>query len=370
MLRSWPYRARPETLVFSADRPGDVAILGATLLLVAILGVPPLGAEPAVSVVAAGLEVPWALTFAPDGRLFVTERPGRIRVVRDGRLDPSPVGSLAVAAAGEGGLMGLALDPRFGDNGHLYVCYTRDKGGELVNRLSRLTVRDGRLVDEHVLVDDMAGAGIHDGCRVKIGPDRKLYFTMGDAGRPQLAQQRDSLNGKVLRLETDGRVPTDNPFPGSLVYSLGHRNPQGLAWDSRGRLIEAEHGPSGVPCCHDEINLIEPGRNYGWPDVYGRSGADRYVDPLIESGLSTWAPSGIAILGDQLYVAALRGRRLLRFTVADPTPRPLPAWLEGTYGRLREVVVGPDGALYVTTSNRDGRGRPTPEDDRILRVVP
>jgi aldose sugar dehydrogenase len=362
-------RARLATPVSRAHRGRALALLGTAFSIMAVLGVPPLGAQPSVSVVASGLEVPWALTFTPDGTVLVTERPGRIRVVRNGRLEPTPVGSLPVAAAGEGGLMGLALDPRFGENGYLYVCYTRDKGGDLVNRLSRLTVRDGRAGDEHVLVGDMAGAGVHDGCRVKIGPDRKLYFTMGDAGRPQLAQQRDSLNGKILRLETDGRVPTDNPFPGSPVFSLGHRNPQGLAWDARGRLIEAEHGPSGFPCCHDEINLIEPGRNYGWPDVYGTSGGGRYIDPLIESGLSTWAPSGIAILGDQLYVAALRGRRLLRFTVGDTTLRPLPPWFEGTYGRLRDVVVGPDGALYVTTSNRDGRGRPAPADDRILRVA-
>jgi glucose/arabinose dehydrogenase len=205
---------------------------------------------------------------------------------------------------------------------------------------------------------------------VKVGPDGKLYFTMGDAGRGDLAQKRDSLNGKILRLELDGRVPGDNPFPGSPVLSLGHRNAQGLAWDARGRLFAAEHGPSGLPCCHDEINLIEPGRNYGWPEVYGKAGEARYVDPVAESGLSTWAPSGLAILEHEVYVAALRGRRLVRFTIAEGGLRAQPPWFDGTYGRLRDVVVGPDKALYVTTSNRDGRGSPARDDDRILRVTP
>jgi glucose/arabinose dehydrogenase len=155
------------------------------------------------------------------------------------------------------------------------------------------------------------------------------------------------------------------------VYSFGHRNPQGLAWDRAGRLWAAEHGPSGLPCCHDEVNLIRPGHNYGWPAVYGRGGDRRFEDPVVESGLATWAPSGAAIRGDELYVAALRGRRLLRFRLqGDGGLATLPSLFERTYGRLREVIVGPDNALYVTTSNRDGRGTPAPDDDRILRIVP
>jgi glucose/arabinose dehydrogenase len=320
-----------------------------------------------VDVVVTGLEVPWALAFAPDGRLFVTERPGRIRVVTDGRLEREPVATLSVQASGESGLMGLALDPDFAGSGYLYVCYTTAKAGRAVNRLARLTLREGRAGSERVLIDDMAAASIHDGCRVKFGPDGKLYATMGDAAEAAHAQQRESLSGKILRINPDGTVPGDNPFPGSPVYSLGHRNPQGLAWDGRGRLIEAEHGSSA----RDEINHVEPGRNYGWPEVRGQVGDRRFVDPIIESKEDTWAPSGIAILGGDLFVAALRGQRLLRMTLAPDLGgvTRVETVLRG-YGRLRDVVVGPDHALYVTTSNRDGRGSPAADDDRILRVQP
>ena len=338
-------------------------------------------AQARVETVLTGLEVPWALAFAPDGRLYVTERPGRIRVARDGRLDPQPVATLPAYADGESGLMGLALDPAFARNGHLYVCYTRAAaegrlvnrtvGPQRINRLSRLTLRDGRAGDERVLLDEMPGAWNHDGCRVKLGPDGRLYLTMGDAADPALAQQRESLAGKILRLELDGGVPGDNPFPGSPVWSLGHRNPQGLAWDAQGRLYAAEHGPSG----HDEVNLIRPGANYGWPEVRGRAESardrERFVDPILESERDTWAPSGIAILNGRLYVAALRGRRLLEVSLGeDGRPTGARALLDGTHGRLRAVVAGPDGALYVTTSNRDGRGSPAADDDRVLRVAP
>lgn len=331
---------------------------------------PPAG-RPRAETVATGLEVPWALAFAPDGRLFVTERPGRIRVVKDGRLDPEPVATLTVAATGEAGLMGLALDPRFADNGHLYVCYTAEAPGGLVNRVARLTLRDGRAGNERVLLDGMRGAAIHDGCRLRFGPDGKLYATMGDAAEPRLAQQKDSLNGKILRLEADGSVPRDNPFPGSPVWSLGHRNPQGLAWDGKGRLLAAEHGPNA----HDEINRIEPGKNYGWPDVYGEGGAAAerrgYVDPIVESERDTWAPSGIAIVGEHLWIAALRGERLIQLTLdAELKLVNARSILRRVHGRLRDVVVGPDGALYFTTSNRDGRGSVREGDDKILRLVP
>ncbi|MGH7313345.1 MAG: PQQ-dependent sugar dehydrogenase, partial [Candidatus Rokuibacteriota bacterium] len=317
------------------------------------------------------LEVPWALAFAPDGRLFITERPGRIRVLGDGRLDPKPVATLPVAARGEGGLMGLALDPEFAKTGRLYVCYTMSKRGSLVNRLAVLTFREGRAGDERVLVDDIPGATVHDGCRVKFGPDGRLYVTTGDAAEPRLAQRLASLAGKILRYNADGSVPADNPFPGSPVYTLGHRNPQGLAWDGAGRLFASEHGPSGFPGGHDELNLIRPGRNYGWPEVYGRAGREGFDDPVLESGSRTWAPSGMAILGDAAYIAALRGQRLLRVGLAaDGSVTGVSSLLEGTYGRLRDVVVGPDGALYVATSNRNGRGSPAANDDRILRLVP
>jgi glucose/arabinose dehydrogenase len=298
--------------------------------------------------------------------MFVTERPGRIRVVHDGRLAAEPIATLNVVAVGEGGLMGLAIDPGFPANRFLYVCYTARSDGRLVNRLARLTVLDDKAGAERVLLDGIPGADQRDGCRLKFGPDRRLYMTTGDAGLPELAQRRDSLAGKILRLAADGSIPPDNPFPGSPVYALGLRNPQGLAWDGGGRLFAADlvTGP------HDEINEIVPGGNYGWPAVSGTARDPRYRDPLIESGGAIWKPSGIAVRGDTLYVAALLGRQLVRVRLTPGAAVPLPSQLEGAWGRLRDVVVGPDGALYVTTSNRDGRGTPDPADDRILRIGP
>lgn len=337
----------------------------AAALLLTLVWTGSLRGAPAVEIVARGLEVPWALAFAPDGRLFVTERPGRVRMLADGRLLPDPVATLHVAAVGEGGLMGLALDPAFGQTGYLYVCHTLSTREGPVNRIVRLTVRDGAASGERVILDGLPGAAIHDGCRLKFGPDGKLYATTGDAAQPALAQRRDSPAGKILRLNPDGTVPDDNPFPGSPVYSLGHRNPQGLAWSREGRLFAAEHGPSA----HDEVNEIRPGQNYGWPEVRGRGGDPRFVDPVIESGSETWAPSGIAFLGDDLFVAGLRGRRLWRISGA-PTGQPRVSTVLTGWGRLRDVVAGPDGALYVTTSNHDGRGFPAPDDDRILRLRP
>jgi glucose/arabinose dehydrogenase len=328
----------------------------------------PPGSRATIEVVARRLETPWALAFAPDGRLFVTERPGRIRLIAGGRLQRKPVAVLKVVERGESGLMGMALDPHFEDNGFLYVCYSADiGGGRGVNRLSRLTFHDGAAAGELILLDRLPAAEMHDGCRVKFGPDGKLYFSLGDAGVAELAQRLDSLAGKILRVNSDGSVPADNPLPGSPVYSFGHRNPQGLAWDRDGRMIASEHGPTG----RDEINLIRPGANYGWPRVRGKAGDSRYVDPLIESGDDTWAPSGIAIHGGDLFVAGLRGQQLYRMTIGrDLEVARAASLLDRTYGRLRDVVVGPEGALYVTTSNRDGYTTDIDDDDdRILKVT-
>lgn len=334
--------------------------------------------QPQVEVVATGLEVPWALAFAPDGRLFFTERPGRVRVIENGQLQAKPLITLPAVSTGESGLMGLALDPQFAQNHYLYVIYTRREGlGNLQNRVSRFTVENGQAVNETTLLENIPGASNHDGGRLKFGPDGKLYITTGDAQSPSLSQDINFLRGKILRLNADGTMPSDNPFPGLPVYTFGHRNPQGLAWDARtGLFFSTEHGPVG----NDEVNLIEAGRNYGWPTVSGQAGDPRFVDPILSFTPSV-APSGATFYNGQqlwkwdgsLFFTTLVGRHLHRVALRGPDFRQVEtheALYSGEYGRLRDVVQGPDGYLYFTTSNRDGRGNPTPQDDRILRIVP
>ena len=326
----------------------------------------------------------WAVDFAPDGRIFLTERSGRIRTVRDGVLDPEPWLTIdGVVETGESGLMGLALDPEFSTNGYVYTTYTYAAGGGLQNRLVRLKEdrATGRGAMDAVLLDDVRGGRVHDGGRVKIGPDGKLYWTMGESGSQDLAQSLDTLNGKILRLNLDGSIPADNPFPGSPIYSYGHRNPQGLTWQpGTGLLFALDHGPSGQQSCCDEVNLIVPGQNYGWPRASGDQMLEGTMPPLLHSGTSrdtTWAPGGAAFVSsgpwaNSLLFVGLRGEALYRVTL-DPAGGRSVVGLEehfkGQYGRLRDVVEGPDGALYLTTSNKDGRGRPNAGDDQLLRLT-
>jgi len=345
-----------------------------------------LGAQtPALSTEAVlrGLEAPWAIDFAPDGRIFLTERPGRIRIARDGQLQTAPWMTLEVADVSEAGLLGLALDPQFAQNRFVYVAYTyRSATGRLVNRLVRL--RDdpatGRGTLDRVLMDEVAGAPNHDGGRVRFGPDGRLYWTMGDAQQQDLAQDRASPNGKILRLNADGTIPGDNPLPNSPVYSVGHRNPQGLSWQpGTRRLYATEHGPSGGQgCCRDEVNYIEPGGNYGWQVITGDERRDGMLPPVIHSGTSlTWAPGGAAFVSrgpwaGSLVFTGLRGQALYRVVLDPNDPRKVVNFetlFERQFGRLRDVVEGPDGALYILTSNRDRRGSPAPDDDRVIRLT-
>jgi glucose/arabinose dehydrogenase len=335
-----------------------------------------------VQVLVKNLDTPWEIDFAPDGRIFLTERPGRIRIIKDGQLQPDPWLTLDVAQAqgDEGGLLGLALDSHFADNHYVYVAYTYRTDAGLGNRLVRLRDENGKGIADTVLLDGALGAIYHDGGRVRFGPDGKLYWTIGDARNSALAQDVAALNGKILRINSDGTIPSDNPFPNSPVYAYGVRNSEGLAWQpGTGRLYATDHGPSGVPtCCHDEINFIEPGKNYGWPVIIGNETHAGMVSPVIESGSkTTWAPSGATFVSHgpwagSLLFAGLQGEALYRLTLDPNDPykaQHLETWLEHQFGRLRDVVEGPDGALYILTSNRDGRGSPSPDDDRVLRLT-
>jgi glucose/arabinose dehydrogenase len=344
------------------------------------------------------LEIPWEIAFTPGETAFVTERPGRVRVVEGGRLLPEPALRLPVRIGGEGGLLGLALDPNFGADPLAYLYYTYSSGGQARNRISRFhAVRAGgsyRLEGETVLLEGIPGADNHDGGRLKFGPDGMLYATTGDAQQVRLAADRGSLAGKILRLRPDGSIPADNPFPGSPVWAWGLRNPQGLTWDPNGRLYASVHGPTGEVglCCHDELDLIAKGAFYGWPyraglvaaftpAALGTGEPPPRVEPIAESGSNTWAPSGMAYVkvdsrtadpAASLLVATLRGAHLRRFRI-DPQDAGHVLTSEEAltgFGRLREVVAGPGGCYFVLTSNRDGRGSPAPEDDRVLRLCP
>lgn len=327
-----------------------------------------------ISEFATDLEVPWDMAFTPDGSLFITERPGKLKL----RLPDGTIKTIAqlpqVSSVGESGLTGIALHPNFAQNGFLYMYYTYRDQGVILNRVSRFIYKEDALTQETYIVNNLKGGSIHNGGRLRFGPDGKLWVLTGDAGRPNLAQDASALEGKVLRMNEDGSAPDDNPTKGSLVYSLGHRNPQGLDWHPlTEELLVSSHGETA----HDEINLITPNGNYGWPVEKKCREQSPYIAPLLCSGDDTWAPSGIAFWGTDiwrlrysLFFAGLRSGKLHRIAITDSKVAEQETIIDGTYGRLRGLVKGPDGALYVSTSNRDGRGKPNPTDDRILRVVP
>jgi len=332
-------------------------------------------------VVAENLFVPTALVFAPDGRLFVSERPGRIRVIIDGHLQDDPLLRIRVASGGDAGLLGLAVDPNFRETGYLYVMYTYIEAGQRHNRISRLAVSDGENSQEETLLEDIPGGVFHNGGCLTFGPDGMLYAATGDVQKPELAQDMGSLAGKILRIRPDGTIPADNPIPGSYVYALGFQNPKGLAWQpDTGFLFVTDEGAlSGSRC--DEINRVIPGGNYGWPAVCGAAGDERFVDPILSSDLLEIEEPAAAIFyngellaawrGD-LLITMLSGEHLQRITLGaeeGQAPSAQEVLLVG-YGRLRGLTMAPDGALYVATSNRDGKGNPSKGDDRILRIVP
>ncbi len=333
--------------------------------------VTPTPKTPATETVAEGLEVPWDIAFLSESRALITERPGRVRLLANGKLRPEPVLTVETSQGGEGGLQGLALDPDFERNRTVYLYVSEGSGDGLTNRVARYRLDDtDRLVEPRILLNDIPGNNNHNGGRLRFGPDDKLYVTTGDAQDPDQAQERDSLAGKILRLDRDGSAPPDNPF-GNRAWSYGHRNPQGLAWSEDGRLFSTEHGPSGEfgLCCRDELNRVERGGNYGWPLITGKQTRFGLGTPILTSGnTEAWAPASLTFWNGKLYFGALRGEHLHEVTLEDGGVAADREYFQGEFGRIRTAAVGPDGALYLFTSNRDGRGKARPGDDKLVRV--
>jgi glucose/arabinose dehydrogenase len=339
---------------------------------------PDLGVK--VETFAENLDIPWSIVWTPDGTIFFTERPGNVKIIQNGIVSEKPILSLEVGGV-EGGLLGIALDPNYSENHYIYLYYTYNDFLSTQNKVVRYVESNLTLTEDKVLIDKIPGGPFHDGGRIKFGPDDKLYITTGDAGNADLSQDKNSVAGKILRINSDGSIPDDNPFSNSPIYSLGHRNPQGIDWDEAGNLVATEHGPSGWHgVAHDEINVIVPGANYGWPDIIGSETMEGLVTPILNTGDDTWAPSGADFyVGDKIpqwtgkyFVATLLGNHLhmIDFDFEDSKVKSHQKLFDGEFGRLRDVATGPDGYLYVLTSNQDGRGEPKINDDRILRIVP
>ncbi|MEM4573625.1 MAG: PQQ-dependent sugar dehydrogenase [Candidatus Caldarchaeum sp.] len=329
--------------------------------------------------VASNLTVPWSITFLNQDEAIFTERPGSVKhlTLSSGRIET--IANLDVAAVGEGGLHGVE-NIKLGGKTYLFIYHTYREQGAIFNKVIRAEYNGG-LTDMVEIIAPIPGGRIHNGGRIKVGPDNNLYITTGEGGEPSLSQRIDSLGGKILRLTLDGKVPKDNPF-NNPVYAYGLRNPQGIAWHPETKTLYCtDHGPSGegLRRAHDEINVVKPGENYGWPHVIGDEERLGMRKPVYHSGSETWAPSGCcfhdgrknAEYKNSFFFAALRGTHLHRVEFSRDGERVVSAekLLDGAYGRLRDVVQGPDGNLYVLTSNRDGRGAPAPGDDRIIRVI-
>ncbi|WP_291756756.1 PQQ-dependent sugar dehydrogenase [Lysinibacillus sp. UBA5990] len=315
---------------------------------------------PNVEIIAEQLQTPWSIEKS-DTALFVTERPGNIVMITEDVVERQQVLlKKQLSAAPEAGLLGFVLAPDFTTTNIAYAYYTYEEGSAQFNRVVTLILIDNKWQETDLLIDRIQSGTYHHGGRLKIGPDSKLYVTVGDATQPSLAQDLDALEGKILRLNLDGSIPNDNPFPRSYVYSYGHRNPQGLAWATDGTMYASEHGNAA----NDEINIIEKGKNYGWPLMEGTDKQQHLVTPLFTSGsTNTWAPSGITVVDDQLYAAALRGTAVLTFDVNMKKQDVLLS----EFGRIRDVFMD-DSYLYFISNNTDGRGNPQPDDDKLYRT--
>ena len=316
-----------------------------------------------IEIVADNLNVPWEIDFLPDGDMIVTERAGNlIRIGEDRKVIPID----GVIDRGEGGLLGFALHPDFEQNQWIYLYFTSDSTGEKENRVERyyLNLKDNKIEQKKIIISGIPSALFHDGGRIRFGPDGYLYITTGDATVEELSQDTTSLAGKILRVDDGGDAVSDSPF-GNEVYSYGHRNSQGIAWDVQGNLWATEHGRSGLLSGFDELNRIEKGKNYGWPIVQGDETQQDMMLPVIHSGADdTWAPSALVVLDERIFFVGLRGEALYEYNTETKV---LKEQFKNQFGRLRTIAYR-DDFLYIGTSNRDGRGSPYETDDRILKV--
>lgn len=320
-----------------------------------------------IEIIAQHLQIPWAIVFLPDGDLLVTERPGIVRRIgKDKKVYPID----GVEHQGEGGLLGMALHPRFRENHFVYLYLTTASHNDLKNRIERYRLENDLLTDKKIIIENIPGAPYHDGGRIAFSPDGYLFVTTGDSGKSNLAQDIRSLAGKILRIRDDGSIPLDNPF-GNAIWSYGHRNPQGLAWDDTGRLWATEHGRSGVLSGLDELNLIEKGNNYGWPVIQGDERKEGMKSPVAQSGHDeTWAPAGMVFWNGSLFFGGLRGEAIYEVPIVGKKNVFPKIHFHKQFGRIREVTRGIDGYIYITTSNTDGRGTVREGDDKIIRIDP
>lgn len=317
-----------------------------------------------IEIVATNLEIPWEIVFLPNKDILVTERVGRLTLISGGKTRTiAKINDVKVF--GEGGLMGMTLHPNFKSNKYIYFYYTyAGQNSDTKNKVVRYKFENNSLSDRKILIDNIPGAVFHNGGRIKFGPDNFLYVTTGDSLEPSLAQNTNSLAGKILRVTDEGRAVFDNPFK-NLIYSYGHRNPQGLAWDNEGRLWATEHGNS----TKDEINIIVKGKNYGWPTITGDEARSGMESPLAQSGSETWAPAGAEFMNGYLFFGGLRGQALFDLKLSRGNAIITKHFLE-EFGRIRAVTLGPDGFIYISTSNRDGRGSARENDDKIIKIDP
>ena len=316
-----------------------------------------------------GLNNPWEIVFGPDDEIYFTERDGRIWMITESG-EAKVIQTFQKSGSVEGGTLGIALHPEFDKTKKIYVYQTNLELDFFQNKVFSFKINNDMLIDKQIIIDDIPGAPWHDGGRIKFGPDDKLYITTGDAINPNWSQDLSSLAGKILRINSDGTIPDDNPFDSSPVYSYGHRNPQGIAWSQDGMLVSSEHGPSGeMGYGHDEINVIVKGKNYGWPKIVGTSSDDSFVNPITHSGQTTWAPSGMVFynsdkipsLNEKFLVGALKGQHLMVVDVEkDGSLISVEKMFEGEFGRIRTAQIGPDGTLYLLTANGD--------NDKIIRI--